>query len=422
MPLYLTNANYLDPQTLQTRTGTIRVDEGPTGGYGFVDQVPAGGEGIDCSGLLVTKSFVVGHHHIYSALARGMPPAAVPPTNFVEILERIWWKLDSALDEPMIRSSAMVAGLDAAKAGSTFIIDHHASPNAIPGSLRIIANALDEIGLGHLLCYEITDRDGPERAEAGLDETERHLEEHEGPNQGLVGLHASFTVSPGLLDRACELAVACETGVHVHVAEAESDQDHCLEHHGVRVVHRLTAAGVLDNPRSVLAHCIHVDDSERALLRDAKSWVSQQAESNLNNAVGTLNATGFAERVFIGTDGMHGDCLAATRAAYLASQGGESMSPLVAYERLRRVHTYLEQNGFYGDSPNNLVLLDYDPPTPITPDNWPGHVMYGLNRSHVRTVISQGRVIVRDRQSTTVDEVAVMAEARVQAQRLWERL
>jgi len=318
----------------------------------------------------------------------------------------------------MIRSSAMAAGIDAARAGSTFIIDHHASPNAIPGSLGLIADALDEIGLGHLLCYELTDRDGPERAEQGLDETERHLQEH----QGLVGLHASFTVSSGLLERACELAVACESGLHVHAAEAESDQDHCLEHHGVRVVHRLAAAGVLDSPKSILAHCIHLDESERAVLRDARSWVSQQAESNLNNAVGTLNAAAFAERVFIGTDGMHGDCLAAARVAYLASQGGESMSPQAAYDRLRRVHTYLEQNGFAGDTANNLVVLDYDPPTLITPDNWPAHVMYGLNRSHVCTVISQGRVIVRDRELTTVDEAAVMAEARVQANRLWEKL
>lgn len=418
MPIYLTNANYLDPTTMQTRAGTLRVDEGPLSGFEFVDASPAGAHTIDCAGRLVTKSFAIGHHHIYSALARGMPSPAKPPTSFVEILERIWWKLDSALDESMIRSSAMAAGIDAARAGSTFIIDHHASPNAIAGSLGIIADALDEIGLGHLLCYELTDRDGPERAEQGLDETEEYLQEH----QGLVGLHASFTVSPGLLEHACDLAVACETGLHVHVAEAESDQDHCLEHHGVRVVHRLAAAGVLESPKSILAHCIHLDDSERAVLRGASSWVSQQAESNLNNAVGTLNASEFAERVFIGTDGMHGDCTAAARTAYLASQGGESMSPKAAYERVRRVHTYLEQNGFAGDSSNNLIVLDYDPPAPITSENWPAHVMYGLNRSHVRTVISQGKVIVRDRELTTVDEGAVMAEARIQAARLWERL
>ncbi|MFT5422496.1 MAG: cytosine/adenosine deaminase-related metal-dependent hydrolase [Phycisphaerales bacterium] len=418
MPLYLANANYLDPVTLETTRGNLLVESGPAGGFRFVDAAPEGAEQVDCSGRLVTKSFAVGHHHIYSALARGMPPPKISPTNFVQILEQIWWKLDSALDEDMIRSSALVAAIEAAKCGSTFIIDHHASPNAAPGSLGIIADALDEVGLGHLLCYELSDRDGPERMEQGLAETDRHLQNH----QGLVGLHASFTVSPGLLERACELAAAHKTGIHVHVAEAQSDQDHCLEHFGTRCVQRFDAAGVLEMPRSILAHCIHLDDVERDLLRDAESWVAQQAESNLNNAVGTLDATGFAERVFIGTDGMHGDCIAAARQAYLASQGAESMSPQVAYGRLRRVHAYLRTNSFTGDSDNNLIVLDYDSPTPISPSNWPGHVMYGLSRHHVRTVISQGRVIVDEGRATLVDESAVMAEARVQAKRLWDRL
>ncbi len=417
-PLCLTNARFIDPDTLDIRTGHLAVTQGPQGSAAFVDAIPPDAETIDCTGKLVTRALAVGHHHIYSALARGMPPPAAPPTNFVEILQRIWWNLDKALDADMIRASALAAAVDAAKSGVTFIIDHHASPNAAAGSLHTIAHALESVGLDHLLCYELSDRDGPESRDAGLRETAEYLQSR----PGLVGLHASFTVSDELLDKAMHLAHEHNTGIHVHVAEAQSDQQHCLQHHGLRCVHRFAQAGALDLPQTILAHCIHLDESERRRLGDANAWVSHQPESNLNNAVGIADATGFEHRVFLGTDGMNGDPLAAARAEYLACQSADAPSPLVVYRRLRRVHEYLAANNIPGDAPNNLVILDYDPPTPITPDNWPAHVVYALNRSHIDTVISNGRVIVRDRRCTLVDEAEIAAHAREQAARLWSKL
>jgi cytosine/adenosine deaminase-related metal-dependent hydrolase len=418
VPIYLTNADYIDADTNAITRTAIRVDEGVGGGIKLIDKVPDGEDAIDCTGRIVTRSFVVGHHHIYSALARGMPGPKSPPSNFVEILEKIWWRLDKALDADTIRASALVAGVDAALCGTTFIIDHHASPNAPTDSLHIIADTLESIGLGHLLCYELSDRDGPERLEHGIAETERYLEHR----QGLVGLHASFTVSDDLLDRAMNIACAHNTGIHVHVAEAESDQVDCLTKHGKRCVNRFADAGALTQRGTILAHCIHLDAQERELICDSQAWVSQQAESNLNNAVGMLDASAFAQRVFIGTDGMHGDMLAATRATYLASQSAEGLSPSAACQRLRRVHDYLARNNFAGDSDNNLVILNYQSPTPISPANWPTHIVYGLNRSHIETVISDGRVIVRDGRCTLVDEDTIYANAREQATRLWNRL
>jgi len=417
-PLFLTNARLLDWETLEVGAGTLRVEPGADGGIAWVDGVAAGGETLDCGGKLVTKSFAVAHHHIYSALARGMPSPPRAPTSFVEILELIWWRLDKALDSEMIRASALAAGIDAAKAGTTLVIDHHASPNAAGESLHNIAEALDSIGLSHVLCYELSDRDGPKSRDAGLRETESYLKRR----QGLVGLHASFTVSDELLETAVGLAHDLGSGVHVHVAEAASDEEHCREHHGCSCVERFGRAGALDLPKTILAHCIHLDGDERALLGASTAWVSQQAESNLNNAVGTLDPTGFADKVMIGTDGMHGDCLAATRVAYLAGQSLDAPSPAEAHARLRRVHRYLASNRFEGDGANNLVVLDYDPPTPITTDNWPGHVVYGLTRDHVSSVISDGRVIVRDGRCTRIDEDEALAFAREQARRLWQKL
>ena len=395
------------------------MEAGEGGGVSFVDEIP-GGKVIDCAGKYVTRSFVVGHHHVYSALARGMPPPPRAPRNFREILELIWWRLDKRLDGEMIRASAVAAGIDAAKAGTTFIIDHHASPNAARGSLHTIAAELERVGLGHLLCYEMSDRDGDACREAGLSETEAYLAEG---RQGLVGMHASFTVSDELLGQCVEVARRFETGVHVHVAEAPVDGEHCRATYGKGCVARLRDGGALESGRTILAHCIHLDDAEREVVRRSRVWVAQQTESNLNNGVGVLDAGELGRRVMLGTDGMHGDCLAATRATYLAAQPEEGgLSPAAAYGRLRAAHRYLAENGFAGDGANNLVVLDYRPPTGVTRDNWPAHVVYGLTRSDVEHVVSAGRVIVEGRRCTLIDEDEALGFAREQALRLWARL
>lgn len=417
-PLYLSDARFIDAESLEIRDGHFLVERGAGGDVRPIESIPRAAERVECGGRIVTRSFVVGHHHIYSCLARGMPPPRVSPTSFVEILEYIWWNLDRKLDTEMIRSSALAAGAEAARCGTTMIVDHHSSPSAAEGSLGVIAESLEEVGLSHLLCIELSDRDGAEAREAGLRETRSHL----GSHQGLVGLHASFTVSDDLLGEAVDLAREHGTGIHIHVAEAESDQEHCLAKHGTRCVHRLAQPGALDLPQTILAHCIHLDASEREALGASRAWISQQVESNLNNNVGIPSGRGFEGHVILGTDGMNGDCLQAARATYLACQATDSPSPLDAYRRVRRVHRYLASNEFAGDSGNNLVILDYHPPTEVSSENWPAHVVYALNRSHVHTVISDGRVIVEDGRCTLVDEDEILARAREEATRLWRAL
>ena len=69
----------------------------------------------------------------------------------------------------------MLGALEALERGTTAIVDHHASPNAIEGSLSVIAEACAEVGVRSLCCYEVTDRNGPEAMRAGLGENERFL-------------------------------------------------------------------------------------------------------------------------------------------------------------------------------------------------------------------------------------------------------
>jgi len=416
--IYLNDATFIDWKTHAITRGRLAVEPGDDGGTSFVDSIPDGAETVDCAGKIVTKSFAIGHHHIYSALARGMPPPARIPCNFVEILELIWWNLDKKLDTEMIRASAMATGIDAALAGSTFIIDHHASPNAAADSLHVIAEALDEIGLAHLLCYELSDRDGPDCLKAGLDESENYLKH----NQSLVGVHASFTVSPELLDRAVEMAADYDTGIHIHVAEDPADGRHCREKFDCSLAQRLRDAGALKQSRTLLAHCLHLDDADREIVRESKAWIVHNTQSNQNNNVGSFDPRGLGDRVFIGTDGMHSDMLSSARAMYLEAQTMGGLSPFDAVARLRNVHNYLASNSFKGDGENNLVILDYQTPTEVTQANWPAHAMYALNSSHVHSVIARGRLIFDARELTTIDAGAARANAREQAERLWKLL
>lgn len=423
MALYLKNASYIDWETLEFKKTSIKVHEGPGGKIEFVPKF-AGEKAntvLDCTGKLVMKSFACGHHHVYSALARGMGAPKKIPSNFHEVLQYVWWTLDKCLDLQMIEASALSTALYCVKNGVTFVIDHHASPFAIDNSLETIAAAFDKVGVSHLLCYEISDRDGLIPQQKGLEETEHYLKNK---NQGLVGLHASFTVGDDLLKQAVTLAEKYNAGIHVHIAEDPIDQDYCLRDYGQRVVLRFSRAGVLAFPKTIMVHCLHLDPEERNLLRESPVYVAQNTESNLNNNVGIFNSSGLGENIMLGTDGMHSDMLRSAKAAYLVGQGaaGGGISPDGIYHRFRKVHHYLKENGFSGDGENNLVILDYDTPTEIHQNNFTGHFVFGIDSRHVESVISNGQLIVKNRKMLTVNEDEILQFAREMGNKLWEKM
>jgi cytosine/adenosine deaminase-related metal-dependent hydrolase len=420
MSLLLKNGTYIHPETLEFTTSHILVEEGVNGKISFIKDIPDNNSYpiLDCSGKFITQSFVCGHHHVYSALARGMGAPRKNPQNFNEILEYVWWTLDKCLDADMIEASALYTAMACIKNGVTFVIDHHASPNFIKGSLEIIANAFEKVGASHLLCYEITDRDGLDKTAEGLNETTEYLKTH----QGLVGLHASFTVSDDTMKKAVELAKQANSGIHIHVAEAESDQDHCVSYYGMRVIERLQKFGALESGKTILGHCLHLSDNEKNIIRDSPVWMVQNTESNLNNKVGFFNAEGLGEHIMMGTDGMHSDMLRSAKAAFFVGQNFDTIGYDSVYQRFRNADKYLQTNGFTGHGPNNLVVLDYDTPTPFNTGNFYGHFVFGLESRHVQHVISQGRLVVENRKILTVDEYEILANARIQAERLWKKM
>jgi len=423
MSIILTNATYIDWKTLDFSKTNIIIEKGTTCKIKFqpISNTVSSGKNdlvIDCKGKLVTKSFAVGHHHVYSALARGMGAPKKNPENFLEILKYVWWTLDKCLDKDMIEYSALTTAIACAKAGSTFVIDHHASPYAVKNSLEIIAKAFDKVGVSHLLCYEISNRDGIKIAEQGLEETAEYLKK----NQGLVGLHASFTVDDKTLKKAVSLMNLFQSGIHIHVAEDLADQNHCVNKHRKRVVHRLHDFGVLSSPKTILGHCLHLNNKEREMINNSPCWVVQNMESNLNNKVGYFSGKGLGNNIMLGTDGMHSDMLQSAKYAFFARQRTDNIDYPSSYQRFRNVHHYIKNNKFSGDRENNLVVLDYDTPTEINKNNFLGHFLFGINSNHISHVISDGKLIVKNRVIQTVNEEEILKTSRKLALKLWKKM
>ncbi|HEX9638375.1 MAG TPA: amidohydrolase family protein [Acidobacteriota bacterium] len=418
----------LDPPAVEGRDLMVSGSE-------LAATAPAGATIFDAGGCVILPGLVLAHTHLYSALARGMPPPAQAPRSFLEILERVWWRLDRALDEASLAASAEVALLEAALCGATTIVDHHESPSFIDGSLDVIAAAAERIGVRAVLCYGSTDRHGAEGERRGLRENQRFIAKAAastaagGPKLGaLVGLHAGFTASDEMIAAAADLARRSSTGVHLHLAEDPIDQEIARQRGGKDAVERLERGGVL-NPNALLAHAIHLSERERAAVRAAGATVAHNPRSNLNNAVGYLDVRAHAPNVALGTDGIDGDLWVEARAAFL--RGREAYGPLGSADVLSMLvagHGLARRclGGRFGalrpGAPADLVVLSYDPPTPLSADNLVGHLLFGMGSRQVRDVMVAGEWIVRDRSSTRVESGAVQARGREQALRLWRAM
>jgi putative selenium metabolism protein SsnA len=310
----------LDGQALLLRDGRI-ADLGPT--QDLVDRY-LDPDILDARGQLVMPGNICAHTHFYGAFARGMAIPGQAPTAFPQILGKLWWPLDRSLREDDIRYSALTCLVDAVRHGTTTLIDHHASPNAIDGSLDILAQAVDEAGVRAVLCYEVTDRDGPEKSRSGIRENLRFLARCRGGAiaggrvAATFGLHASLSLDDPTLD-ACRTQAPTDVGFHVHVAEHQSDQEDSLERTGLRVVERLERHGIL-GPRTIAAHAVRVDQREIEILAQTETWVTHQPRSNMNNGVGVAPVEAMLEagvRVGLGNDGFSNSMWEEWKAYYI---------------------------------------------------------------------------------------------------------
>jgi putative selenium metabolism protein SsnA len=393
--------------------------------------LPGPGDGVeDLHGALLLPGWVCAHTHLYSSLSRGMPGPAAEPRNFTEILSSIWWKLDKALDEESIRASALSGILDAVRCGVTTILDHHASPNAIPGSLSVVAGAMAEIGARGVLCYETSDRDGPERRDQGLAENEAFAVSHRthGMIRGLVGAHASFTLSDATLGELGRIVERLDSGIHVHVSEDRSDAELTRARFGRGIIERFREHGLL-RPRSVFAHCVHLDAQEYAAVRAEGPWIVHNPRSNMNNGVGHAPLQHFGGRSALGTDGFPADMFEELRAGWFRNRESEPhvgpMTMLSMLDNGSRLASELFEQPIGGIQPGaaaDVMVMDYQPPTPLTEENLPFHILFGMRSSMVRSVMINGAWVLRDRAFVQVREEEILKEAAAAAKRLWRRM
>ncbi len=391
-------------------------------------------ESLDAAGQYLMPGNICAHTHFYGAYSRGMPIPGPEPENFPQILERLWWPLDRALDADAVRLSALVSLLDAVKHGTTTLIDHHASPNCIDGSLDLIADAVEQAGLRAVLCYEVTDRDGQAKMEAGIAENLRFMQHQRPLVAGTFGLHAGLTLSDATLQR-CADALPAGEGFHIHVAEDEVDERDSLRRSGKRVVERLHDHGIL-GPKTIAAHCVHINEHERDLLRESDTWITHQPRSNMNNGVGAAAVDlmlGLDMRLALGNDGFSNNMWAEWKAAYLLHKivnldprraNGAGIARMAVRNNARLAEEFFPGTRL-GDisagAAADLILVDYHPYTPLTADNLPWHIIFGFESSMVTGTIVNGRILMHNRQLHTLDEQAIVQEALALAPQVWER-
>lgn len=394
---------------------------------------------LDARGQLVMPGNICAHTHFYGAFARGMGIPGPAMKDFPDILERLWWRLDRALLDVDVHYSALVCLIDAIKHGTTTLIDHHASPNAINNSLDQIADAVSLAGLRAALCYEVTDRNGPQGAQAGIDENVRFLHslaERRNPLlAGTFGLHASLSLGDETLAACVDAAKDLNTGFHIHVAEHEADEYDSLYKYGKRVVDRLADAGIL-GPKSIVAHAIHIDPAEMALLRETGTWVTHQPRSNMNNAVGAADVEGMLRLgipVCLGNDGFSNNMWAEWKTAYLmhkAAHRDPRRANGMDIAQMAIHNNAALANMFWPDAPigklaigaaADVIFVDYQATTPLSAGNLPWHIIFGFESSMVTTTIVAGQVLMRDRQLLTLDEADVTARSRELAAQVWQR-
>jgi putative selenium metabolism protein SsnA len=391
---------------------------------------------LDAGGKVVLPGLLNAHHHLYSTFARGMPIApGAPLRTFPEILEGIWWRLDRALDLEAVEAGAWPPALDCLRWGTTAIVDHHASPSAIRGSLDALARVCAACGLRAALCYELTDRNGPEGARAGLDENiDFSRRPHGSRTRAMLGLHASFTLSDETL------ALAARSGppslqVHVHVAEDVADVERSLERFGARPLERLERAGLL-RAGSLIAHGVHLGDEELRAVARAGAFLVHNPESNANNAVGALDVVRALELgvpVGLGTDGMASNMLRAAKSAYLVARhvrrepsAGIDLPRKLLLEGNARIGRELFGEPLFGTiaagAPADLCVVDYEPPTPLEASTLDAHLTFGITECAVAATVAGGVVRFDRGAFPGLDAAAIAERVRAAAEVVWERL
>ncbi|MBV7274933.1 putative aminohydrolase SsnA [Clostridium sp. PL3] len=392
---------------------------------------------IDAKGRLIMPGFINTHMHYYSTFARGMANDSPPANNLVDILEGLWWRLDKKLTLDDVYYSAIVPMIDQVKNGVTTAFDHHASPYAVRGSLFKIAEAAEKIGIRSNLCYETSDRDGEKIADEGIAENVDFIKYCNSKNddmlKGMFGLHASMTISDKTLNKCLDAIQGLNTGFHVHTGEGIEDLQDSKAKYGKGVVERWYDSGVLSD-KTFAVHCIHVSEQEMDLLKEKNTIVVHNPESNMGNAVGASPILKMYEKgilLGLGTDGYTSDMMESYKVGNIIHKHVAADSkvawteiPQMLFENNKKItEKFIDgQVGILKEGAlADIIVVDYNPWTPINENNINSHLLFGISGRNVDTTIINGKVVVEERQLVGIDEESIMAKARELASAVWKR-
>ena len=392
---------------------------------------------IDARGGLIMPAFINTHEHIYSAMARGLSIKGYNPKGFLDILDGQWWTIDRHLTLEQTRYSAMDTMLSCIRNGVTTIFDHHASFGHIGGSLFTIAEAAKELGVRSCLCYEVSDRDGMDKARESVMENAEFiryaLKDDTDMLAGMMGMHAQFTIS----DATMELAAANkpgEVGYHIHVAEGIEDLHHCLKTYGKRIVDRLMDWNILGE-KTLLGHCIYINSHEMDLIKDTGTMVVHNPESNMGNACGcppTMELVHRGVLTGLGTDGYTPDMTESYKVANVLHKHhlcdanaawGEVPKMLFENNAAIAARYFKAPLGILKEgAAADVIVADYNPPTHLDETNINGHILFGVTGRDVVTTIANGKVLMKDREIKVADPEEIMARCREESAKLWKSI
>lgn len=394
-------------------------------------------EFIDAKGGVIMPAFINTHEHIYSAMARGLSIKGYNPKGFLDILDGQWWTIDRHLALEQTKYSAVETLISCIRNGVTTVFDHHASFGQIGGSLFTIADVAKELGVRACLCYEISDRDGMDKARESVMENAEFiryaLKDDTDMIAGMMGMHAQFTIS----DATMELAAANkpdEVGYHIHVAEGIEDLHDCLKKYGKRIVDRLMDFNILGE-KTLLGHCIYINPHEMDLIKDTNTMVVHNPESNMGNACGCPPTMELVHRGILtglGTDGYTHDMIESYKVANVLhkhhlcdANAAWGEVPKMLFENNAAIaNRYFKtplgvlKEGAAGD----VIVVDYNPPTQLDASNINGHILFGMTGRDVVTTVANGRVLMKDREIKVIDVEEAMAKCREESAKLWHSI
>jgi len=431
----------MDPRQRILSDHSIIIEDGRFRAIGKTNEITRHSkvdEIVDASGSIVMPGLICSHTHLYGILLRGAKLNITPPSDFTQILQRVWWPVDECLTFDDAYASALVACLEFLKTGTTTFADTFSGPNSIEGVLDRMAKAVDEVGIRGLLAFEATERHSKAEGERGVRENVRFATSTKRAKGSrvlpLFSLHASFTVTDELMRSVRELGSKYSVPITIHTSEGLGDPQHNMERYGKRTIERLRDVGLLA-PDVVLAHCVHLNDSELDILAKSGANVAHNPMSNMLNAVGTARVPDMLRRgirVGLGNDGYIFDDFENMRATYLIHRSvTRNPNAIDAYAILEmatirgaELYGLGKQLGSIecGKRADLIVIKPELLPTPLNPDSVVGHLINTTNGHDVRTTIVDGKIVMRDRTVTTLDEMGAQTKGQDAAAALWQRL